>query len=97
MYRDFKDVPKDEVESARQLAKHHVEVHGYGCPDEITELVAQMIATHDCVDNLRVARVDNDQSVQRYALLADNGSGAELDFRETVGGVMWMYGCNYGD
>jgi len=96
MYRDFKDVPEDEKLFARRLAELHTQLHAPGCPEEVIQKFAEMIATHGLVDNLRIARIDRPRQVMRYKSQADDGHGQRHDERLSADGVDWVYGCNYG-
>ena len=98
MYRDFKDVPEEEAEEAGFIARNIVMGSYLGvCPEHILNAFTEMLVTHSGVSNIRIARSDNQKSVEQYQVLAEqrhNGE-ARIDYRIRDGNVEWMFGCNY--
>lgn len=95
MRQILNDVPEDERKAAEHHARFFANKHG-NLPEQLIQMLIEMIALNEYVDNVRVARINDPESVRRYDEAFERGCCGSIDREIIINSVTYKYGCNFG-
>ena len=68
----------------------------FDIPSQVLNALEERMINCECVDNIRIARSGDSDSIQQYELQRAHGCCGYVDEEIHVDGLLWFYGFNHG-